>query len=81
MHLISFLRRLNQTNAITTMSYAVKLEKSTAKIVNTANGSTVRTIPGPFTNAIVQGDEVHLTQPNGKIRVVNIRNGSTIRTI
>jgi len=63
------------------MSYAVKMQGTSAKIVNTKNGSTVRTIPGPFSNAIVQGEEVHLTQPNGRIRIVNIRNGSTIRTI
>ena len=63
------------------MSYAVKLERSSVRIVNTQNGSTVRTISGTFTGAIVQGEELHLTQPNGKIRVVNIKNGSTIRTI
>jgi len=63
------------------MSYAAKIESSNVRIVNTANGSTVRTIGGTFTNAVVQGEEVHLTQTNGRIRVVNIRNGSTIRTI
>ncbi len=63
------------------MSYAVKIERSSIRIVNTATGSTVRTIGGTFTAAIVQGEEVHLTQPNGRIRVVNIRTGSTIRTI
>lgn len=63
------------------MSYAVKIEGTRAKIVNTSNGSTVRTIPGPFSNAVVQGDEAHLTQPNGRIRIVNIKTGATIRTI
>jgi hypothetical protein len=63
------------------MSYAIKLERSSVRIINTANGSTVRTIGGTFTGAVVQGEEAHLTQPNGKIRVVNIRTGSTIRTI
>jgi hypothetical protein len=63
------------------MNYVVKLERGSAKIVNTANGSTVRVIPGPFTAAVVQGDEAHLTQTNGKVKIVNIRNGSTIRVI
>lgn len=63
------------------MAYAAKLERNNVRLVNTANGSTVRTISGPFTGAVVQGEEVHLTQPNGTIRVVNILNGSTIRTI
>lgn len=63
------------------MAYAAKIERNLVRIVNTANGSTARTIGGTFTGAIVQGDELHLTQPNGKIRVVNIHNGSTIRTI
>jgi len=63
------------------MSYAVKLERSSVRIVNTQNGSTVRTIGGTFTGAIVQGEEVHLTGTNGRVRVVNIRTGSTIRTI
>jgi len=63
------------------MTYAIKLERGHARIVNTANGSTVRTITGPFTHGVVQGDEAHLTQTNGRIRIVNIRNGATIRTI
>lgn len=63
------------------MAYAAKLENNTVRIINTANGSTVRSIGGTFTGAIVQGEEVHLTQSNGRIRVVNIRTGSTIRTI
>ncbi len=63
------------------MSYAVKMQGTSAQIINTKNGSTVRTLPDPFSNAIVQGEEVHLTQPNGRIRVINIRNPSTIRTI
>ena len=63
------------------MSYAIKLERSCARIINTANGATIRTIPGNYTNAVVQGDEAHLTQSNGKIRIVNIKNGATIRTI
>ena len=63
------------------MAYAAKLEQHSVKIVNTANGSTVRNISGAFKGAVVQGDEVHLTQADGRIRVVNLRNGSTIRTI
>lgn len=63
------------------MSYAVKLERSSARIVNTSNGATIRTIPGEYTNAVVQGDEAHLTQTNGRIRIVNIKTGATIRTI
>jgi hypothetical protein len=63
------------------MTYAAKLERNTIRIVNTGNGSTVRTLSGDFTGAVVQGEEVHCTQRNGRIRVVNIRNGSTIRTI
>ena len=63
------------------MAYAVKLEQQCVRIVNTANGSTVRTLSGAFKGAVVQGEEVHLTQTDGRIRVVNIRNGSTIRTI
>ena len=63
------------------MSYAVKTERSHVRIVNTSNGSTVRTIGGKFTNAIIQGDEIHLTMENGRIRVINIKTGSTIRTI
>jgi hypothetical protein len=31
------------------MTYAIKLERGHARIINTANGSTVRTISGPFT--------------------------------
>jgi hypothetical protein len=62
------------------MSYAVKLERSSVRIVNTQTGSTVRTIGGTFTGAVVQGEEAHLTEKNGRIRVVNIRTGSTIRT-
>jgi hypothetical protein len=41
----------------------------------------VRTISGSFAGAVVQGEEVHLTEAKGRIRVVNIRTGSTIRTI
>jgi hypothetical protein len=63
------------------MSYAVKLERSSVRIVNTQTGSTVRTIGGTFTGAVVQGEEAHLTQADGRVRVVNIRTGSTIRTI
>ncbi len=63
------------------MAYAAKPDRSSVRIVNTANGSIMRTIGGSFTGAVVQGEEVHLTQSNGKIRVVNIRTGSTIRTI
>jgi broad specificity phosphatase PhoE len=63
------------------MAYAAKLERNSVRIVNTTSGSTVRTIGGTFTGAIVQGEEAHLTQANGRIRVVNIRTGSTIRTI
>lgn len=61
------------------MAYAAKLERNLVRIVNTANGSTARTISGTYTHAVVQGEELHLTQTNGKIRVVNINNGSTIR--
>jgi len=68
-------------NTMGVMSYAAKVERNLVKIVNTTNGSTVRTIGGDFTGAVVQGEEVHLTQSNGRIRVVNIKNGSTIRTI
>ena len=63
------------------MAYAAKIERSHVRLVNTANGSTVRTIPGDYTAAVVQGDEAHLTQSNGRIRVVNIKTGATIRTI
>ena len=63
------------------MSYAAKLERNLVRIVNTANGSTARTISGTYTHAVIQGEELHLTQSNGRIRVVNIKNGSTIRTI
>jgi hypothetical protein len=63
------------------MAYAAKIERSHVRLVNTSNGSTVRTIPGDYTNAVVQGDEAHLTQGNGRIRVVNIKTGATIRTI
>jgi hypothetical protein len=63
------------------MTYAAKLERNLVRIVNTATGSTVRTLSGDFTAAVVQGEEVHCTQGNGRIRVVNIRTGSTIRTI
>ena len=63
------------------MAYAAKLERTSVRIVNTANGSTVRTISGSFAGAVVQGEEVHLTEAKGRIRVVNIRTGSTIRTI
>lgn len=63
------------------MSYAIKIERSCARITNTSNGATIRTIPGDYTNAVVQGNEAHLTQSNGRIRIVNIKNGATIRTI
>lgn len=63
------------------MTYALKIERGTARLINTGNGSTVRTIPGPFTAGVVQGDEAHLTQTNGKVKIVNIRTGSTIRVI
>jgi hypothetical protein len=63
------------------MAYAAKLERTSVRIVNTANGSTARTISGAFTGAVVQGEEIHLTEAKGRIRVVNIRTGSTIRTI
>jgi hypothetical protein len=63
------------------MSYAIKLERGNAKIVNTSNGTTVRVIPGPFTGAVAQGNEAHLSQPNGKVKIVNILNGATIRVI
>jgi hypothetical protein len=77
----SLFEEVNHAGKIGAMTYAAKLERNSVRIVNTANGSTVRTIGGTFTGAIVQGEEVHLTQTNGKIRVVNIRTGSTIRTI
>lgn len=63
------------------MAYAAKIERSHVRLVNTANGSTIRTIPGDYTNAVIQGGEAHLTQSNGRIRVVNIKTGTTIRTI
>lgn len=63
------------------MKYAIKLERGNAKIVNTANGSTVRVHPGPYTHGVVQGEEAHLTQPNGKVKIVNLRNGATLRVI
>ena len=63
------------------MAYAAKIESSSVRIVNTSNGSTVRSISGSFTDAAVQGEEAHLTEKNGRVRVVNIRNGSTIRII
>lgn len=63
------------------MAYAAKIERNQVRLVNTSNGSTVRTISGDYTSAIVQGDEAHLTQSNGRIRVVNIKTGGTIRTI
>jgi hypothetical protein len=63
------------------MNYAIKLERGNVRIINTATGSTVRTIGGPIEHAIVQGEEIHLTLPNGRVRIVNIRTGSTIRTI
>lgn len=63
------------------MSYAIKIEGGTVRIINTANGSTVRYISGNFTNAVVQGNEAHLTQKDGKIRIVNITTGATIRYI
>ena len=61
------------------MAYAAKIERNLVRIVNTANGSTARTLSGNYASAVVQGDELHLTQTNGKVRVVNIRNGATIR--
>jgi hypothetical protein len=63
------------------MSYAIRIERGNVRIVNTANGSTVRTIGGPIEHAVIHGEEIHLTLPNGRVRIVNIRNGSTIRTI
>ena len=63
------------------MTYAAKTERNGIKIVNTATGSTVRTVSGEFTGAAVQGEEVHCTQKDGRVRIVNIRSGSTIRTI
>lgn len=72
---------MSRTRDNRSMSYAIKFDRSAVRIVNTTNGSTVRTIGGSFTHAVVQGEEVHLTLPNGRVRVVNIRTGSTIRTI
>jgi len=63
------------------MTYAAKTERNSIRIVNTATGSTVRTVAGDFTGAAVQGEEAHCTQRDGKVRIVNIRTGSTIRTI
>lgn len=64
------------------MSYAIKIERGNARIINTATGATVRTIPGPFTDGVVQGDEAHLTQKSGgRIRIVHIRTGATIRVL
>lgn len=63
------------------MTYAAKIERNQVRVINTANGSSVRNISGTFTNAVIQGDQIHLTLENGRIRVVNIKNGSTIRTI
>ena len=61
------------------MAYAVKIERNLVRVVNSANGSTARTISGIYTHAVIVGDELHLTQTNGKVRVVDIRNGSTKR--
>ena len=63
------------------MAYAVKLDQYSARVINTQNGQPARTISGKFTSAVVQGDEVHLTLPDGRVKVVNIRTGQTIRTI
>lgn len=65
------------------MTYAVRiLGNNGARIVNPQNGATVRTIPGKYTNGIVQGDEVHLTQESdGKIKIVNVRSGAVIRVL
>lgn len=63
------------------MPYAAKLEPHSIRIVDTANGSTKRTISGAFTQAVVQGTEALCTRKDGKIQVVNIVNGSMIRII
>ncbi len=63
------------------MPYAAKLEPHSIRIVDTANGSTKRTISGAFTQAVVQGTEAHCNRKDGKIQVVNIVNGSIIRII
>ena len=63
------------------MAYAAKVERNNVRIVNTATGSTLRSVSGEFTNAVVQGEEVHCTQKDGRVRIVNIKTGSTIRTI
>lgn len=63
------------------MAYAAKVERSNVRLINTSTGATIRTIPGDYKGAVIQGDEAHLTQTNGRIRVVNIKTGATIRTI
>jgi hypothetical protein len=63
------------------MSYAVRIERGNARIIHTGTGATVRTVPGPFTAGVAQGDEAHLTQKGGRIRIVNIRTGATIRVV
>lgn len=63
------------------MSYAIRIQRGSARIIDTRTGATTRTVPGPFTGGVVQGDEAHLTQTDGKIRIVNLRNGATIRVV
>lgn len=63
------------------MAYIAKIERSGAKIVDSSTGATKRVISGTYTQALVQGNEAHCTQPNGKIKIVNISTGATIRVI
>jgi hypothetical protein len=63
------------------MSYAAKNEGNNVRIVDTKTGNTFRMVTGPFVQAIVQGNELHATQRDGRIKIVDIRTGNTIRLI
>ena len=63
------------------MTYTAKMERNGVRMINAATDSTVPTLSGDFTAAVVQGAEAHGPRGNGQIRMVNICTGSTIRTI
>ena len=63
-----------------TDSYVIKIDGGHAKLYK-SNGSYQRTIgDSGAKNAVISGDEVHVTMNNGKVKIYGV-NGSYKRTI
>ena len=62
------------------MSYICKVEGGQVKIF-TSGGQPVRTFENGAVNAVISGDELHVTMSNGRIKVYTFPGCQIIRTI